>query len=44
MHPLVTAEKRRWLGAQAAAGQALVVLDVPLLYETGGGELGTSEH
>ena len=35
VHPLVAAEKRRWLAAQAAAGQALVVLDVPLLFETG---------
>ncbi|PSC73458.1 dephospho-kinase [Micractinium conductrix] len=34
VHPLVTAEKRRWLAAQAAAGQPLVVLDIPLLYET----------
>lgn len=35
VHPLVVAEKRRWLAAQAAAGQQLVVLDIPLLYETG---------
>lgn len=36
VHPLVAAEKARWLRAQAAAGQPLVVLDVPLLFETGG--------
>lgn len=35
VHPLVSAAKRRWLAAQAAAGQPLVVLDIPLLYETG---------
>lgn len=35
VHPLVAAEKARWLAAQAAAGQRLVVLDIPLLYETG---------
>ena len=36
VHPLVAAEQRRWLQQQAAAGQDLVVLDIPLLYETGG--------
>jgi dephospho-CoA kinase len=36
VHPLVAAEKARWLRAQAAAGLPLVVLDVPLLFETGG--------
>jgi len=35
VHPLVTAYKRAWLAQQAAAGQQLVVLDIPLLYETG---------
>jgi dephospho-CoA kinase len=35
VHPLVAAEKQRWLAAAAAAGQQLVVLDIPLLYETG---------
>ncbi|KAL4424067.1 hypothetical protein ABPG75_001368 [Micractinium tetrahymenae] len=35
VHPLVAAEKALWLAAQAAAGQRLVVLDIPLLYETG---------
>ena len=35
VHPLVAAEKARWLAAQAAAGQGLVVLDIPLLFETG---------
>ncbi|KAL4419662.1 hypothetical protein ABPG77_000559 [Micractinium sp. CCAP 211/92] len=35
VHPLVAAEKARWLATQAAAGQRLVVLDIPLLYETG---------
>lgn len=35
VHPLVTAEKVRWLRQQAAAGQVLVVLDIPLLFETG---------
>lgn len=35
VHPLVTAYKVRWLRQQAAARQTLVVLDVPLLFETG---------
>lgn len=35
VHPLVTAHKRRWLAAQAASGHQLVVLDIPLLFETG---------
>lgn len=35
VHPLVTAYKVRWLRQQAAARQTLVVLDIPLLYETG---------
>ena len=42
VHPLVTAERAAWLDAQAAAaadgaGRAhgLVVLDIPLLFETG---------
>lgn len=36
VHPLVSAERTAWLTAQQAAGSPLVVLDVPLLYETGG--------
>lgn len=35
VHPLVAAHKLRWLAAQAAAQQPLVVLDIPLLFETG---------
>ncbi|PRW61511.1 dephospho- kinase [Chlorella sorokiniana] len=35
VHPLVTAYKVRWLRQQAAARQTLVVLDIPLLFETG---------
>jgi len=36
VHPLVAAERRAWLARQEAAGAPLVVLDVPLLYETDG--------
>ena len=36
LHPLVRAEQRRFLARHARAGSPLVVLDVPLLYETGG--------
>lgn len=36
VHPLVRAEQGRFLGRAAAAGQRLVVLDIPLLFETGG--------
>ena len=35
VHPLVTAAKAAWLREQAARGTALVVLDIPLLFETG---------
>jgi dephospho-CoA kinase len=36
VHPLVAASRTRFLAAAAEAGEPLVVLDVPLLYETGG--------
>ena len=36
LHPRVRAAKRRFLAAQARRRQRLVVLDVPLLFETGG--------
>ncbi len=36
MHPLVRWETRAWLKRMARRRQALVVLDIPLLYETGG--------
>lgn len=36
LHPLVHAEQRSFLARHARAGSPLVVLDVPLLYETGG--------
>ncbi len=36
MHPLVRQVTRRWLAAMARRRQGLVVLDIPLLYETGG--------
>jgi dephospho-CoA kinase len=35
VHPLVAASRAQFLDAAAAAGESLVVLDVPLLYETG---------
>lgn len=35
VHPLVQAAQRRFLARCAAAGRPLVVLDIPLLYETG---------
>jgi dephospho-CoA kinase len=35
VHPLVRAAERRFLAISAAHGHRLVVLDVPLLYETG---------
>ncbi len=35
MHPLVRAEQRRFLARARAAGHAWVVLDIPLLMETG---------
>jgi dephospho-CoA kinase len=39
VHPLVRAEQRRFLARRCAEGRRLVVLDVPLLYETGGDRL-----
>jgi dephospho-CoA kinase len=36
VHPLVRVAQRRFLARCGAAGRRLVVLDVPLLYETGG--------
>lgn len=35
IHPLVRARQQAFLAAQARAGARLVVLDIPLLYETG---------
>jgi dephospho-CoA kinase len=39
VHPLVRAAQRCFLARCCAAGRRLVVLDVPLLYETGGERL-----
>jgi dephospho-CoA kinase len=39
VHPLVRAAQRRFLAQAAAAGRPLVVLDIPLLFETGGDRL-----
>jgi dephospho-CoA kinase len=39
LHPLVRAEARAFLAKQARLRQPLVVLDIPLLYETGGDQL-----
>ncbi|MBW8302121.1 MAG: dephospho-CoA kinase [Hydrogenophaga sp.] len=36
VHPLVRERERRFLEAQRAVGADLVVLDIPLLFETGG--------
>ena len=36
IHPLVAADRDRFLADQRAAGAPMVVLDVPLLFETGG--------
>jgi dephospho-CoA kinase len=36
LHPLVAASRDAFLGAAARAQQSVVVLDVPLLFETGG--------
>ncbi len=36
VHPLVRAEERRFLAAARRAGRRLVVLDIPLLFETRG--------
>lgn len=35
IHPLVRGETRRWLAVQARRGTRAVVLDVPLLFESG---------
>ncbi|MEZ5932807.1 MAG: dephospho-CoA kinase [Alphaproteobacteria bacterium] len=39
VHPLVRATQRRFLVQQAAARRPLAVMDIPLLYETGGDRL-----
>jgi dephospho-CoA kinase len=36
VHPLVAAEQRRFLDEASAEGAAMIVQDVPLLFETGG--------
>lgn len=36
LHPLVRAEEKRFLARERARGSRLVVLDIPLLYETHG--------
>ena len=36
VHPLVAADRARFVARAAAEGRALVVLDVPLLFEAGG--------
>ncbi|MBN4046585.1 dephospho-CoA kinase [bacterium AH-315-P15] len=36
IHPLVAKVQREWLEAQQAQGAKMVVLDIPLLFETGG--------
>ena len=36
LHPMVRAAERHFLGVMARRGQPVVVLDVPLLFETGG--------
>lgn len=36
IHPMVHAARQNWLAAQARARRPLVVLDVPLLFESGG--------
>ena len=38
VHPLVRAAERRFLAAARRAGQGLVLLDIPLLFETGGAD------
>lgn len=42
LHPLVRMDQRRFLSAAARRGETLVVLDVPLLFETGGNEICSS--
>jgi dephospho-CoA kinase len=39
LHPLVKSDQGRFLAAAARRGERLVVLDVPLLFETGGDEM-----
>ncbi|MEQ9608981.1 MAG: dephospho-CoA kinase [Kiloniellaceae bacterium] len=39
LHPLVRAEARRFLAQQARLRRPLAVLDIPLLFETGGDKL-----
>ncbi|MGI9504786.1 MAG: dephospho-CoA kinase [Geminicoccaceae bacterium] len=39
VHPLVRATQRRFLKQQMAARRPLAVMDIPLLYETGGDKL-----
>ena len=39
LHPLVRARAHRFLGRARARGAALAVLDIPLLFETGGDRL-----
>ena len=36
LHPLVVADRKAWLSRQNEAGAKITVLDIPLLYETGG--------
>lgn len=36
VHPLVESERQRWLAVALKSGEQLAVLDVPLLFETGG--------
>ena len=36
VHPLVRAATQRFVQAQAAKGARVIVLDIPLLFETGG--------
>ncbi|MBV2185308.1 MAG: dephospho-CoA kinase [Rhizobium sp.] len=38
VHPLVRERERQFLNAQKGAGADLVVLDIPLLFETGGAD------
>ena len=36
IHPIVRKDQQSWLVAQHAAGASMVVLDIPLLFESGG--------